>query len=120
MNIDRKLRTRLLTALPIAALALTLSACGGAAAERPSTGELSEGITTILEEGGYVIGDGEDAQITTAQVDCISDALIASEISDQDLSNLAEGKDEQTSQEAYDLVSTTMQEAVTTCAAPAE
>ena len=121
MNSDRKLRTRLLTAVPIAALALSLAACGGSAAERPSTSELSEGITTILEDtGGYTIGDGEDAQITTAQVDCISDELIASDIPDQDLANLAEGKDEQTSQETFELVQTTMTAAVQTCVVPAE
>jgi hypothetical protein len=120
MNSDRKLRTRLLTAVPIAALAFSLAACGGSAAERPSTSELSEGVTMILEDGGITVGDGEDDQLTADQVDCISDELIASDIPDQDLANLAEGKDEQSSQETYDLVSTTMTEAVQTCAAPAE
>ena len=120
MNTDRKLRNRLLSAVPIAALAFSLAACGGAAAERPSTDELSEGVTVILEDGGITVGDGEDDQLTTDQVDCISDELIASDIADEDLANLAEGKDEQTSQEAYDLVSTTMAAAVQTCAAPAE
>lgn len=120
MNSDRKLRTRLLIAVPIAALAFSLAACGGSAAERPSTDELTEGVTVILEDGGIAVGDAEDDQLTTAQVDCISDELIASDISDQDLANLAEGKDEQTSEEAFDLVQTTMTEAVQTCAAPAE
>lgn len=120
MNSDRKLRTRLLTAVPIAALAFSLAACGGSAAERPSTSELSEGMTTILEEQGLTVGDGEDAQLTTDQVDCIADELIASDISDEDLANIAKGEDVQTSQEAKTLVQTTMTEAVQTCAAPAE
>ncbi|WP_243229609.1 hypothetical protein [Microbacterium sp. CIAB417] len=120
MNTDRKLRTRLLSAVPIAALAFSLAACGAPAAERPSTEELSEGITTILEDQGLTVGDGEDAQLTPDQVDCISGELLDSEISDQDLANLAEGKDEQTSQDAFNLVQTTMTEAVQTCAAPAE
>jgi len=30
-----------------------------AAAERPSTSELSEGVTKILEDGGITVGDGE-------------------------------------------------------------
>lgn len=110
MNIDRTPRTRnrLLMALPVAALAFTLAACSGGA-QRPSVDELSEGITTILDDGG--IGE----QFDQASVDCISEELIASDISDQDLSNLADGKDEQTSQEAYDLVQTEMTTAVQKC-----
>ncbi|GAB3595835.1 hypothetical protein [Microbacterium tumbae] len=109
MNIDRNLRTRLLAVLPVAALAFSLTACGGAAAERPSVPELSEGITTILDDAG--IAD----QFDDASIDCISEALIASEISDQDLANLAEGKDEQTSQEAFDLVQSEMTTATQEC-----
>ncbi|UYO97607.1 hypothetical protein OED01_02415 [Microbacterium sp. M28] len=109
MNSDRKLRTRLLTAVPIAALAFSLAACGGSAAERPSTGELSDGITKILEDSGQA------DILTEGQVDCVSEALLESEISDQDLANIAEGEDVQTSQEAKDLVESTMAEAVSTC-----
>lgn len=116
MNIDRNLRTRarLLMALPIAAVAFSLTACG-AAVERPTTEEVSSGVTQILEDGGYVVGDGEDAQFTPTVIDCIAEKLVDSEISDQDLANLAEGKDEQTSQEAFTLVQTTMADASTEC-----
>jgi hypothetical protein len=114
MNIDRNPRTRnrLLMALPVAALAFTLAACSGGA-QRPSVPELSEGITPILDD--YGIG----GQIDESGVDCISEQLIASEISDQDLANLADGKDEQTSQEAYDLVQSEMTAAVQECVTPA-
>ena len=109
MNTDRKLRNRLLTAVPIAALAFSLAACGGAAAERPSTSELSEGIVKILES------TGQEDVLTDDQVTCVSEALLDSEISDEDLANIAKGEDVQTSQDAKDLVTTTMTEAVSTC-----
>lgn len=108
MNIDRKLRSRparLLLALPVAALAFSLAACSGAA-ERPSTSELSAGINQIFEDGG--IG----GQFTDEQITCISELLLDSELSDQDLANIAEGNDVQTDQAAYDL----MQDEMTTAA----
>lgn len=110
MNIDRNLRTRtrLLLAVPIAAVALSLAACSGAA-ERPSADKLATGINKILDDGG--LGD----QFTDEQVDCIADALVDSKISDQDLANLADGKDVQTSQEAKTLVTQEMSEATATC-----
>lgn len=109
MNIDRNLRTRILMALPIAAVALSLAACGGAA-ERPSVEAVSEGMTTILEDGGQ--GD----VLTGEQIDCVAEALHSSEISDQDLANIADGKDLQTSEEAQELVTSTMSDAVVDCA----
>lgn len=108
MNLDRKLRTRLLTALPVAALVFSLAACGGSA-DRPSVDELSDGMAAIFEEQGY--GDS----FTDEVLDCLAEALLASEVSDQDLANLADGRDEQTSEEAYTLVQTTIQEASTEC-----
>ena len=109
MNSDRKLRHRLLTAVPIAALAFSLAACGGASAERPSTSELNDGISKILES------TGQEDVLTEDQITCVSEALLDSEISDEDLANIAKGEDVQTSQEAKDLVTTTMTEAVSTC-----
>lgn len=113
MNIDRNLRSRILMTLPIAALAISLAACaggpGGGGSDRPSTEELSTGITKILED------NGQGGVLTEEQVDCISGEFLDSEVSDQDLKNMAGGEDLQTSQEAKDLVTATMQEAVTTC-----
>lgn len=102
--------TRLLLALPIAAVAISLAACSGVGAvTRPTADELSSGIATILEDAGQ--GD----VLTTEQVDCVAAEFLDSEVSDKDLQNLAEGKDEQTSEEAKDLVSQTMSEAAVTC-----
>jgi hypothetical protein len=116
MNIDRNLRARILMTLPIAALAMSLAACagapgGGIGSDRPSADELSTGITKILEDSGQ--GD----LLTEEQVDCIAGEFIDSEVSDQDLENMAGGEDLQTSQEAKDLVTATMQDAVATCTA---
>lgn len=118
MNIDRNLRSRILMTLPIAALAISLAACAGGpggsgGSDRPSAEELSSGITTILEDSGQ--GD----LLTEDQVDCIAAEFLDSKVSDQDLKNMAGGEDLQTSQEAKDLVTSTMQEAVSVCA-PAE
>lgn len=117
MNIDRNLRSRILMTLPIAAVALSLAACAGGpdggsgGSDRPSADELSTGITKILEDSG------QSDLLTADQVDCIAGEFLDSEVSDQDLKNMAGGEDLQTSEEAKQLVTTTMQEAVTTCAA---
>lgn len=116
MNIDRNLRSRtsrLLLALPIAAVAFSLAACSGGA-ERPTSAELSDGIKQIFEEGG--IGDS----FTDEQITCISDLLVESDLSDQDLANIADGKDVQTDQEAYTLMQEEMTTAATECLTPAE
>lgn len=116
---NRKLRTstRLLLVLPVTALAVSLAACAGGGtggsdgSARPSVDEISTGMSKILEDSGQ--GD----LLTDEQVDCVAGELADSEISDQDLQNVADGKDIQTSEDAKQLVTTTMQEAVGTCAA---
>ncbi|MGO2746136.1 hypothetical protein [Microbacterium sp.] len=115
MNGTLRTRTRLLLALPIAAAAISLAACSGVGAtgggdSRPSADELSAGITTILEDAGQ--GD----LLTSDQIDCIAGEFLDSKVSDEDLSNLAAGKDEQTDEDAKTLVSQTMSDAATTCA----
>ncbi|WP_417508940.1 hypothetical protein [Microbacterium sp.] len=108
-------RTRLLLALPIAAAAISLAACSGVGATggdaRPTADELSSGIATILEDAGQ--GD----VLTADQLDCVAGEFLDSKVSDKDLQSLANGKDEQTSEEAKDLVSQTMSEAAMTCSA---
>lgn len=113
MNRNLRTRARLLLALPVAAVAISLAACAGGGAggaDRPSSDQLSDGIATILEDSG------QSGILTDDQIDCVADAFLDSDVSDQDLSNLAAGKDEQTSEEAKSLVTSTMSEAVMTCA----
>lgn len=110
MNSNLATRTRVLLALPIAAVAFSLAACSGGS-ERPSTGELSEGISTILEDAG------QGGLLTDDQLECVAEAFLDSDVSDQDLANLAAGKDEQTTEEAKTLVTETMSEAGAACAA---
>ncbi|WP_309102750.1 hypothetical protein [Microbacterium sp.] len=112
-NTDRKLRpySRLLMALPVAALSFSLAACAGIGGpQRPTQDELAEGMAKIWQSDPSTAD-----RFTDEQNDCMAEALLDSEVSDQDLTNLADGKDEQTSIEARDLVSKTIGEAVTTC-----
>lgn len=103
--------TRILMALPLAAVAFSLAACSGGTAERPSTEQVSEGIAKIFEDSG------QGGILTDDQLDCVAEYFLASEVSDADLANIAEGKDLQTSEEAKTLVTSTMQESIVECAA---
>ena len=81
MNIDRNLRSRtsrLLLALPIAAVALSLAACSGAV-ERPSAEKVATGLQQVLEDQG--VGDAlpEDVML------CLSEALVDSDASNETL-----------------------------------
>ena len=86
-------------ALPIAA-AMALSACGGGggSAERPSAEELSDIFTSGAEEMGGV-------QIPQEQADCLADALVESDVSDETLRAMADlEQDYDPSQEEQDLL----------------
>lgn len=106
MKTDRILRTRtsrLLLALPAAAIAFSLAACSAPA--RPSVDELSSGIQKIV--GGTSLSD--------AVTECIAKELLDSDISDGDLANIASGKDA-VSQDSKDLVTKELRDAATECA----
>lgn len=107
---DRKLRpsSRLLLALPIAAVAFSLAACGGPA-ERPSAEEVSDGLMKVLEDQGA--GDA----LTEPTVLCLSEALVDSEVSNETLAAIAKGEDRQANQEDYDLVQSTITDAGPDC-----
>lgn len=98
MNFDRKLRTRsrLLLALPAAALALSLAACGGAS--RPSEAQVADGLTKYFEEAGQ--GD----IFTADAASCFSGYLVDSDLSNETLNFLANGEDKQANQDDYDLL----------------
>ncbi len=113
---DRNLRTpaRLLMALPIAALAFSLAACGGAV-ERPSAQEVADGLTTVLEEQG--LGDSLPDDVTL----CLSEALVDSDVSDATLAAIAKGDSEaRTDDDEYALVQKTISDAGPDCVAAAE
>jgi hypothetical protein len=97
MNFDRKLRTRsrLLLALPAAALALSLAACGGAS--RPSQDQVADGLTKYFESAGQ-------ADLFNAEAaDCFAGYLVDSDLSNETLNYLANGEDKQADQEDKDL-----------------
>src|SRR5690606_3631139 len=77
--------------------------------DRPNAEELAAGIRIILDQAG--IG----AEYTDTEVACIAEAFTTSEVGDQDLRNLADGKDVQTSEAAKQLVAQTMAAAVQSC-----
>lgn len=108
---DRKLRpaSRLLMALPIAAVAFSLAACGGPA-ERPSAEDVSDGLMQVLEDQG--MGDA----LTEPMVLCLSEALVDSEVSNDTLAAIAKGDAEaQTNQDDFDLVQSTITDAGPDC-----
>ena len=113
MNSDRKLRTRLLTAVPIAALAFSLAACS-TPVERPTPEVVAAGYQKIID------ANDQGVLYTDAMVLCLSEAMVDSEISDQDLANIAAGKDEQTSTEAQNLITQVITEAAPECTTAAE
>ncbi|WP_334152104.1 hypothetical protein [Microbacterium sp.] len=79
--------TRLLMALPIAALAFSLAACGGST--RPTSDEVADGIQKVYEDQG--LGD----VLTDPIASCFADALVDSELSNETLAYIADGEDKQ-------------------------
>jgi hypothetical protein len=49
-------------------------------------------------------------------IECLADAMVKSEISDQDLANIAQGKDLQTSKDSQKLLVKVVSEAAPDCA----
>lgn len=108
MNFDRKLRTRsrLLLALPAAALALSLAACG---ASRPSEADVSSGLTQYFESAG--MGDVLDEKAA----DCFAGHLVDSDLSNETLNYLANGEDKQANQADKDLTSKILTDNMSEC-----
>lgn len=99
----------LFLALPIAA-AMVLSACGGgSSADRPSAEELSEVFTSGAEELGGV-------ELPQEQADCIAEALVDSDVSDETLRAMADlNEDYDASQDEQDLLMEAVTDAATEC-----
>lgn len=95
---DRNLRpsARLLLALPIAALAFSLAACG-AGETRPSEADVAKGLSEFFatQPGGEVFTDEAS--------ECLAGYLVDSELSDETLNYLADGEDRQKDQADKDL-----------------
>ncbi|MBO0979743.1 hypothetical protein [Microbacterium sp. SD291] len=101
--------SRLLLALPIAALAFSLAACGGAA--RPTADQVADGLTQFFDEQG--MGDQIDADAAA----CLADHLVDSDLSDETLRYLADGEDKQSSVEDRDLTTQILQDNLAECTA---
>lgn len=108
---DRNLRpaSRLLMALPIAALAFSLAACGGAA--RPSADDVAEGLVQVFEEQG--MGD----IVTDEVADCFAEKLVDSDLSNETLTYIANGEDKQANEEDKDLTTKIIADNLEECAA---
>lgn len=108
MNFDRKLRTRsrLLLAIPAAALAFSLTACG---ASRPSEDDVAAGLTKFFEEQGQ--GDILDADAA----ECFAGPLVDSELSNETLNYIANGEDKQANQEDKDLTEQILKDNMNEC-----
>ena len=109
MNIDRNLRTRLLFALPIAAVAFSLAACS--APSRPSVDEVADGLQQVFEE------QGQSDILTEDVMACLAEALVESELSNETLNYIANGEDRQKNIEERDLTTNIIKEAGPGCVA---
>jgi len=110
MNIDRKLRTpaRLLMAVPVAALTLSLAACG---ANRPTADQVSDGLTKYFEDAGMADTLPESA------ADCYAGYLVDSDLSNETLTYIANGEDKASSTEDASLTKQILVDNATECAA---
>lgn len=91
-----------------AALILALAGCAGA--ERPTADQLADGVVSIIEDNGVAPGSiGEE------MTDCISEALLDSELSDQTLANIARGDDVTGSPADYELLQGLVPDAIVAC-----
>ena len=108
---DRNLRTtsRLLLALPIAALAFSLAACGGPS--RPSEADVAKGLAEFFDSQG--MGDQIDADAS----ECLAEYLVDSDLSNETLTFLANGEDKQKDQADKDLTEKIISENVQECIA---
>lgn len=108
---DRNLRTpsRILMALPIAALAFSLAACGGSS--RPAVDDVADGIQKVYEDQG--MGDAVPDDVAT----CFAEALVDSDLSDETLTYIANGEDKQSSEEDKALTTQILTDNLEKCAA---
>lgn len=106
---QRDLRTpaRLLLVLPIAALAFSLAACGGAS--RPSSADVATGIQKVFE------GTATEEAMTDDVASCFADALVESDLSNETLTYIANGEDKQKNQEEKDLTEQILQDKQEEC-----
>lgn len=106
---DRNLRpaTRLLLAVPVAALALSLAACGGPS--RPSEADVASGIQKVFE--GTPTADAMTDEVAT----CFAEALVDSDLSNETLTYIANGEDKQKNQEEKDLTTQILQDKQEEC-----
>jgi len=101
--------TRLLMALPIAALAFSLAACGGAA--RPSEADVSQGLQKFFaDQPGY-------EAITEDVTECLAGYLVDSELSNETLTYLADGEDKQKNEADKALTTQILQDNIQDCIA---
>ena len=106
---DRNLRTpsRLLMALPIAALAFSLAACGGQS--RPSADDVADGFQDVFE------GTAQEEVMTDEVALCFAEALVDSDLSNETLTYIADGEDKQKNQEEKDLTTQIIQDKQADC-----
>lgn len=108
MKINTRRLARVIVIPAVCALALT--ACGGA--DRPTADELSESL-----KGGKAAEVLKlPSSVPEPAVDCIAEELVDSDISDEALANLMEGKDntrEEKDEEVIKDLSDDIQECVT-------
>ena len=110
MNIDRNLRlpVRLLMAVPVAALAFSLAACS---ASRPTADQVSDGLTKYFADANMSDSLPESA------ADCFAGYLVDSDLSNDTLNYIAQGKDQASSTDDADLTQKILEDNYAECTA---
>lgn len=105
---DRNLRTpsRLLMALPIAALAFSLAACGGPS--RPAESDVADGLDEFFTSQGQELPDGA--------AECFAGYLVDSDLSNETLTFIANGEDKQKNEEDKALTTKILSDNLQECA----
>lgn len=98
---------RLLVTLPIAALALSVAACGSA--PRPTADQVADGLSQYFEDQGVGGMFDDDAAM------CIAEVFVDSDLSNATLDSIAKGEDKQVGSDERDLLETVLQENATDC-----
>lgn len=98
---------RLLALVPAAALALSLSACGGPG--RPSVDEVADGIQKVFA------GTSQEDAMTDEAATCLAEALVDSDLSNETLAYIADGEDKQKDEADKALTSKVISENLQEC-----
>lgn len=96
-------------ALPLAALAFSLAACGGPS--RPTSDQVADGLQKVFTE------QGQSDLVTDDVASCLADKLVESDLSNETLGYIAAGEDRQKNESDKALTTQIISDNVQDCMA---